>query len=219
MLLTLSTLLNGMDDCNEQTILYHGSSVQGLEILEPRSVVRGRGRCLCATPEKVHALAYMHSDKDSIVEFVNWCGESTAYSVFSNSSRSFSEDDFYNVRGSIYEVTADGFDYFGYSELVSDKAVRPISETRYESVVKAMMESGVQVFLVGASECRELVSIANDEAYEYDFYRTLLSLQTENQKLGINPKPIVSEECLDELRRKKNRSCVPWLLNENSFEW
>jgi hypothetical protein len=94
--------------------------------------------------------------------------------------------------GTMYALPSDEFelngDELGGGEWASDKVVTPIERADYTSALEAMIENGVQGYFV---DDETMVSMINTEDGGVEI---LKNLQSENQRRGINVRPLTAPE-------------------------
>jgi len=165
------------------SILYHGSSTEGLEEVAPQQQnVRDKneGARVFATPDKALATVFMAKGPNNIR--MSGLINGVPYAVIPRNREEFLTDDH---GGIIYEFPAESFENdpvkgLGYYEWTSQVPVAPTNGKNYESVLDAMLESGVQVYFVDSSTYNELEN--------GDKLNILQNIESENQKRSINVK-------------------------------
>lgn len=164
-------------------IFYHATENRGIAEVEPRKINsrdKNEGEVVFATPSKVMATEFIVRTDGSWANGGRFGGK--PYFVISDRERFEASDQ----GGAIYHLPSETFENnpsigLGRGEWTSKVAVRPIDKDVYESGLQAMLEAGVQVYFVDKATYQEIKS-ATDHGYSL-----LKSLESENQKLGINP--------------------------------
>lgn len=163
--------------------LYHGSSSREISRFEPRATkVRdiSEGPVVFATSDKRMASVFMIGVDDSWGN--SGMHNGVPYMIISDQKR-FEDLD---KGGAIYHLPGDTFNTdpskgLGEIEWISSEAVEPTHREDHESALEAMLNHGVQVYFVDR-ETYEAYRSAPDKSLPL-----LRSLQSENQKRGVNP--------------------------------
>lgn len=164
--------------------LYHGSSHK-TEELEPRTKPHRteEGPLVFATQDITTASAFM-AENMAMTGGFDVEGERVLYGVIVGNREEFLQKD---KGGHIYVLLSDDFEPYngkgmqGY-EWVSKSKVKPIKTIEYNSSLDGMLKNGVQVFFVDENTFQE---IRKAKDYGYSIFK---SLQSENQRRGINVK-------------------------------
>ena len=159
-LLAVSVFTDVQSEPEKPKVLYHGSPVRGLKVLEPRNICKrskDEGKMVFASPFIEFSSMFLNRLND-----MHSCGVS-----FSGPHCFICKKSSWNdTGGSIYELPSDSFSYDsnkgrGYLEWTSTESVNALKETVFESAAEAMMSLGVQLFFVDDDEFKEV-----DEARE-----------------------------------------------------
>lgn len=160
--------------------LYHGSAHKNTEKIEPRNVsVRdeNEGPVVFATQELGLATIFMAKGITESGKFGD-----VSYAVIVNTKENYIKDD---TGGHVYVVPSDSFENnpdigLGEYEWTSKEAVVPVDKIEYPSKLQAMLNNGVQVYFIDKATHRKIQD-SDDHGLSI-----LQSLQSENQKTGIN---------------------------------
>lgn len=166
------------------TMLYHGSAHKSLQELKPqaRKHRAEEGEFLYATPDIAIASIFL-------VGGVHYgCGRfgDVHYAYIIADRNQFIRND---KGGHIYILSGDSFEVnqgrgLGNDEYVSKEPVKPFKIIEYKSAIDAMMENGVQVYFIDQTTYEK---IQKSKDHGHSIY---LQLKSENQKRGINIKPL-----------------------------
>lgn len=163
--------------------LYHGSSNREITRFEPRALkVRdaSEGPAVFATSDKRMATVFMIGVDDSWGN--SGMHNGVPYMIISDRKR-FEDLD---QGGAIYHLPGETFDSdpskgLGEVEWTSPEVVKPAHREDHKSALEAMLNHGVQVYFVDR-ETYEAYRAAPDQSLPL-----LRSLESENQKQGVNP--------------------------------
>ena len=169
------------------TVLYHGSSVSGLRLLEPQAhKIRhpAEGPVVFAAVALPLATLFIVPTDDS------WTVSGTfgrVYHIVISDRERFTRNDH---GGSVYVVPGESFSCdpekgLGELEWVSAVPVKPIDEFIFRSALEAMLENRVQVFWVTP------VTFGTIREAEDHGLSILQSLPSENEIRGLNRVPLV----------------------------
>jgi hypothetical protein len=163
--------------------LYHGSPHK-IKELEPRTKPhreKEEGKLVYATSELTDAIMFLQ--KTALTGHFVVEGERVAYAVIVGNREKFIERD---KGGHIHVLPSDTFEtspHRGMSnEWVSKEGVKPVEVIEHTSALDAMLENGVQVYFVDEATYQQ-IRRAEDHGYSI-----LKSLESENQKRGVNVK-------------------------------
>lgn len=164
-------------------ILYHGSSEIELGELRPHQRSfrdEHEGPLIFATPNKALATIFMAKEENSVRAsgFMN----DILYAVICRNREDFIAED---NGGAVYELSSEHFSYDPHKglremEWTSKIPVKPISLVVYDSVLQAMLESGVQVYFVAPPI---IADISNSKDFGMEILR---NIESENQRRQIN---------------------------------
>src|SRR3989344_850823 len=160
--------------------LYHGSAHGDISELEPRAEgVRdpNEGPVVFATQELALATIFM---ADGVVESGKF--DSTPYAVINGSRENFIKND---KGGHVYIVPSDSFQNdptkgLGEYEWTRREKVTADRVIQYASVLKAMLQNGIQVYFVD-TQTHQKMKASDDHGLSI-----LQKLESENQRTGIN---------------------------------
>jgi hypothetical protein len=164
-------------------VLYHGTDQRNITHFEPRALSfrdKNEGSAVFATP--LQGLAACFMVRPIKVE----CGRFND-TVFYVAVRKEFED--HDRGGAMYALPADTFRCvpdvgMGELEWVSRERVEPLSKKEYDFSLEALLEHGVQVYLV---EPEQIEAIRASEDHGYSI---LKSLDSENKKCNRNIKEL-----------------------------
>ena len=163
--------------------LYHGSPHR-IEELQPRTKPhreKEEGNLVFATSEVADASMFLY--KAALTGHFLIEGKNVAFAVIVGSKEEFLKKD---RGGHIHVLPNDTFQpspHKGMSdEWVSKESVKPVKILEYDSALDAMLENGVQVYFV---DNLTLQKIRDASDHGYSIFQ---SLESENQKRGINVK-------------------------------
>lgn len=162
--------------------LYHGSPNREIEEFEPRAETFrdiDEGPKIFATPDKAYASMFIVPVDDRWAQIATFEGVNCI--VISDKER-FEELDH---GSSIYTFSSETFNTDPEKsktgrEWTSDRNVKPIDKTVYESGLEAMIENGVQVYFVDKSTFEKI-----QRAEDYGL-SILKRLKSENKRRGKN---------------------------------
>jgi len=161
--------------------LYHGSPHK-TEELQPRTKPhreKNEGKLVFATSEIADASMFLCKTSLTGHALVN--GEKVAYAIIAEDREEFLKKD---KGGHIHVLPSDTFNPSPHSgmsnEWVSQEGVKPSKIIEYSSALDAMLEFGVQVYFVDENTYQQ---IRSSKDFGYSIFQ---SLQSENQKRGIN---------------------------------
>jgi hypothetical protein len=165
--------------------LYHGSPDRGLIELKPQSRTQRAEKLLYATPDMAIASTFL-------IKGVHYgCGKfgDVPYAWILADRDDFIRQD---KGGHIYVSSGDSFvmnpdSGLANDEYISVQPVQPSKTIKYQSAVDAMMENGVQVYFINQPTYNRLQS-AKDHGYTI-----FATLESENQRRGINVKPFAEQ--------------------------
>lgn len=171
---------------NKPKVLYHGTSQCDIEEFEPRmnpgSSGAANGPMVYATDDIVAASIFLIDVHGSwsTGQFGAW------YVIISEPRESFLSHD---QGGCIYELPSDTFETgtiggFGENEFASPVPVKPIKKQHFDSALDTIMQHGVQVYFITPDQYEKIESAPNHG------YSILKGLESENQRRGINVKPL-----------------------------
>lgn len=160
--------------------LYHGSRHGALEELEPMAKSirdKDEGPVVFATPDLALATIFMTGEGKASGKFGD-----VSYVVINCSRDEFIKND---NGGHIYVLSSDTFQSdpnkgLGIYEWISNEKVKPLKKIEYPSTLDAMIDNNVQVYFVD-EKTYEKIESSDDHGLSI-----LLSLESENQKRGIN---------------------------------
>ena len=162
-------------------LLYHASPSREIKVFEPRAEQmrdRSEGPVVFATPNKASVSCFIVKTDDSWTQISTFGDVQTM--IISDLERFEREDH----GGAIYELPSDTFIHEirggASDEWTSRVPVKPIGKTEYDSGLEAMIEEGVQVYVVDKPTFQ---NIYNAKDNGMGILRTLTS---ENQKHKIN---------------------------------
>ena len=152
-------------------ILYHASSNTNISMLLPRVDrirVQGEGAIVFATPDKDFASMYLVPSDDSWTNKGQYNGKYIC--VVSDLERYKKVD----TGGAIYLLSSDNFEYaaelgMGDREWVSRKAVIPLGKEVYQSGLQAMIELGVEVYVLNQKDFAQFVTFKRNKQYEESY--------------------------------------------------
>lgn len=171
---------------NKPKYLYHASQNRNIEIFEPRAIsVRdpNEGHVVFATPDIDLASVFLVPTNDS------WCNSGLfgeiPYFVCSDEKR-FKESD---KGGAIYTLPSDTFENdpdrgLRSREWTSKIPVKPVKKEIYESGLKQMIDSKIQVYFVSKDKFEE-IKTSKDHGN-----KILRESVSENKKLNKNVREI-----------------------------
>lgn len=193
-------------------ILFHGSSNQDIEILEPRAIAtrsKQEGNVIFATPHIGYAAVFMsshHKDRGFSIEMQSF--DHGPVCCVCNHKENFMKHD---KGGAIYLLPSDTFYYdlgfvglsrkewfskaytedFGdLREWVSRDSVKPLYKIEFKSVLEAMLDLGVQVYFVDEDTFEEVRAVMKNRKDPIKRRKLFMNLVSENKKLNKNYKPL-----------------------------
>lgn len=139
--------------------LYHASPIKNLKILEPKRTIskdKYIGNFVFATRYKKLALMYMLPKGFPVLMNIK---SSKPYVVMCGNTKDIIKKD---KGGALYVLSTEPFSITPQSglsnyEMVSKKSVSPLSETDYESAIKALDEEDVEIYFVDNNTFEKLI--------------------------------------------------------------
>ena len=170
------------NNIEKPSVLYHGSINPDLEELEPRALSwrdKDEGPRIFATPDR--RLATIFAGKNEMV-VGSGTFNNTPYARILGTADEFIASD---KGGYLYTLPTDSFECdpgkgLGTSEWTCKVNVKPHTKEHFDSALDAMLAEGVQVFFMDNST-HEAIQNSKDHGYSI-----LKSMQSENQKRGVN---------------------------------
>lgn len=170
--------------------LYHASANRSIEKFVPKAEkVRDplEGPRVFATHDKPLSTIFMAGEGDRTDDSwtVKGMFDDVPYIVISDRERFTKLDQ----GGAIYHLPGETFETdphrgMGEWEWASAVEVTPLEKEEHESALEAMLAHGVQVYFVDPATF-DAIGASNDHGLS-----TLQSLESENQKRGVNVKPL-----------------------------
>lgn len=156
----------------EPLILYHGSPDKNIETFYPgknKAVTeRGELKGVRATPHKTLAAAFVR-EKCCPVTIGSFDHDKTWFIVVSDKDKFLKSD----RGGTIYSFSPENFTFnpslLGKSEYITSVAVRPTRKEEYSSSLEAMLNAGVQVYLLTPKLYEEFEATKGDKRKEIEF--------------------------------------------------
>lgn len=165
--------------------LYHGSPNRDIEEFEPRdNPHRDEPPAVYATPEKYLATIYMHKSAG----MVGFTGDHVPYAILFGTWEEVMRLDH---GGSLYVFSSDSFEPnpkggHGKREWASQVPVKPIGQEEFPSIIEEVMKEGMQVYIMDRSMYQSLHEAKDEEG----FNAILRATESENQRRGINVRPL-----------------------------
>ncbi len=137
------------------------------------------GAVIFSTPDKALASAFLVEGHGDHWMKIGFYGDIPVVVIKSDREEFIKKD----KGGSMYTVSSDTFDFdpekgMGEKEWVSKVPVKPLSETKFNSALDAMIENGVQVYFVDENTFEAINNSSNHG------YGILIRLTSENEKRG-----------------------------------